>query len=1741
MNYNGRVILSIVVCFLFMGTLITVKNAKAEEIDVDYEFIDNLVAQLANENQTYWQGREYGTPGEQDAAQNLKNAWDQNMPGYAPALKDSIYIGPLNKIDDKLVLNDAWSYNLFINNQEVPRTSHSYQPIPCLFHKYQNIDNQEYVLKKAPDAWYQEICGRTSQEDVQAPCYQINYFSLGGSIVDGELTYVKDYSSFHPDGETGIHLIEIDNAVSDDIFNEKMNQIINANGSGFVVITDNPTFINKKITTLPGVAINRKDGERLKETINSYDEVYIEAGKELTVYPYMDDHVNTIYLIELSKIKYYDSQNPIGHYHDDGRGWNATSKFFFYSLKLHNTPMDAFLFQDLSGKTTFNFGINDMVKNPTKSYALMIPSHMRPGFMISGVLGDPLENETLIRFSIFSHKDYHISSYDVTGTIQGENPECIVICGHYDTFWGKGTIDNSVGPSLAWGIGKWFYDNYYSQNKMPKYTIKCVAFAGEEYIDMGSQFWVYKYIEQEHLNVVSVINTDTVSMTVPGIPFTPWIYTKDPNRFDQILTTMDLKGYYDKTGTHYQSPELWKWRKNICDQTDTYEFRDYANDIIAIDRWPYQNSSNQWPGDLLVQWGDHRGGPTNNDGDTLDKIDYTDLHAIADMIKDLAIYCAVESNLDFVSTPSFTLIDLDLDNIFDSVKIDFGVQTDVSCWGSAELCIYQSGTALTKTLVQKLDDIQQGGENNYEMTITLPPNATAGTYEVELTLKDYNGNSDAQSSQYLALSPFKNPMADFTEQCDRENSKLFSFEDTSLASPNALITSWNWSLGDGSYSNQQECQYTYTETGTYNITLTVIDNTLKSANITKTIEVYNTLPVASFNAETTITTPNTMIQFNSEAYDIDGSITNTTWYFSDDSIEYGNTVMHSFSKSGFYSIYQIVKDNDNSTNDTFVSNYILVADALIDDNFQDDSNAHKWNTIKKGLDNVTDGAVIYVYNGQYASFEVDKSVALYGENQVDVNISGGNPGIKIRSNNVTIDGFNIGPGTEGVNVFADYTHIKNCIFHNNTNMGIILNHSDNCTLENCVIVGDGYGVKLMNNSMWNVIKNCSISQDIYGIFITNSSYNFIGSPSITTPEVTDSSFSHCNKPIYLQNASFDYIIGCDIAGGPSSGSVSKSMNGICLNSSVNNTISSCKIHNVSGNGICLKSSSGNKIDFCKITWNTNGISLENSPENLLAQNHFGGNSQYAVHIPGETPENQIYYNDFFNNGYGLTNQIWDANGARGVENLWSKAGNNTLTKTGNGEGNYWSNYQGIDMNHDGIGDTPYLFNSGGIERNDSFPVMEPYGWWGCFQNNTPPEINYVTATPHTTGLGCSESITSTVTDDDNISLVTVNITYPDQSVHIFTMNLTGNSVYEYILADTWLTGQYNYHVWAIDENYNTNTSSAYHFHVSAIATIQVGTTKNAYVNNEYISLTAALGSDPATVFKSSSPDGYIKNVNTNYLTAQGSTTGTVDDRSSSMPIGQTKSVFPPFTYEIDRGFLFFDTSTIPGNLIIDSAKLGLYKVNDNSITDFMITVQNGQPTYPRNPMQPGDYNKNYYTGNGGAFDTSGFANGYNYLNLNINGVNWIVHGGMTKLCLRSSRDIIPTAPDRTEYVTITTHEYPLDCGPTLTMIYRNQSKIKNTGISDIKGYLLIQVQQFDSRSGTWKTVDDTIDEQTPRTITHGNQLALDSIFNGRVNTHFLPGSGLYRVYAAFQDPLGNILVDSNGNHLVSTYQFTVTL
>ena len=195
--------------------------------------------------------------------------------------------------------------------------------------------------------------------------------------------------------------------------------------------------------------------------------------------------------------------------------------------------------------------------------------------------------------------------------------------------------------------------------------------------------------------------------------------------------------------------------------------------------------------------------------------------------------------------------------------------------------------------------------------------------------------------------------------------------------------------------------------------------------------------------------------------------------------------------------------------------------------------------------------------------------------------------------------------------------------------------------------------------------------------------------------------------------------------------------------------------------------------------------------------------------------------------------------------------------------------------------------------------------------------------------------------------------------------------------------------------------------------------------------------DPPIPFTTSASDANAYKTGIGgYSTLQSSTTGVVESSATSLRVGQYFYEYNG-AYWIRRAFVYFNTgSVLPENADITSATLALYGRDDYSDTDFYITIQSGMSTYPHDPVVTGDYNKAYYSGDGGSLHTSDFSSyDYNDISLSATGRGWINDSGWTKFMLRSNREILGTTPTGSEGVVVYSFEKGTGYAPKLAVTY----------------------------------------------------------------------------------------------------------
>ena len=192
-----------------------------------------------------------------------------------------------------------------------------------------------------------------------------------------------------------------------------------------------------------------------------------------------------------------------------------------------------------------------------------------------------------------------------------------------------------------------------------------------------------------------------------------------------------------------------------------------------------------------------------------------------------------------------------------------------------------------------------------------------------------------------------------------------------------------------------------------------------------------------------------------------------------------------------------------------------------------------------------------------------------------------------------------------------------------------------------------------------------------------------------------------------------------------------------------------------------------------------------------------------------------------------------------------------------------------------------------------------------------------------------------------------------------------------------------------------------------------------------IGIFAAISSTPivkATTYSyvvavnSQSYDGYAYDEESLWSIARNSTTADVIDATNIFASVGYDHIDGPYygTYKLYRSYLYFDTSFIPSSATIDNATLSIKISATDLDSNFNVTIQNGQPTYPHSPFTIYDYYHNYYSGNGGNVSTSGMsADSYINMTMTSLGLTYIRPVTTTKICLRADADDIRVYIEKT--------------------------------------------------------------------------------------------------------------------------------
>ena len=171
----------------------------------------------------------------------------------------------------------------------------------------------------------------------------------------------------------------------------------------------------------------------------------------------------------------------------------------------------------------------------------------------------------------------------------------------------------------------------------------------------------------------------------------------------------------------------------------------------------------------------------------------------------------------------------------------------------------------------------------------------------------------------------KKPVAQPGGPYEASINEMVRLNGSSSYDPDGSIIFYRWNFGDGSSEILDTApMHSYTDPGTYTVTLTVVDNEGRSSMANTTVVIGGTIftgepPVAQFFVSPSPGRANQAVTFNASlSHDSNGTITGYRWDFNGDGV-FDTTWMsspvatHSYATQGSYYVKLEVKDNDNVT------------------------------------------------------------------------------------------------------------------------------------------------------------------------------------------------------------------------------------------------------------------------------------------------------------------------------------------------------------------------------------------------------------------------------------------------------------------------------------------------------------------------------------------------------------------------------------------------------------------------------------------------------------------------------------------------------------------------------------------------------------------------------------------------------------------------------------------------------------
>lgn len=330
------------------------------------------------------------------------------------------------------------------------------------------------------------------------------------------------------------------------------------------------------------------------------------------------------------------------------------------------------------------------------------------------------------------------------------------------------------------------------------------------------------------------------------------------------------------------------------------------------------------------------------------------------------------------------------------------------------------------------------------------------------------------------------------------------------------------------------------------------------------------------------------------------------------------------------------------------------------------------------------GDTVQVAQGMYAEqLLIDKPIMLQGIGRPTLSAQGSGDVIRVRSADVSIDGFiirdsgiDLAAKNSGIHVetASDRARISNNSLAYNL-FGVWLEGVKDARVVNNIITGKrdllsaarGNGIQVFNTSGAQIIDN-NISYARDGIYVDVSSNALFRGNKIHHLRY-GTHYMNTHHSTWENNESY------------------LNRGGLALMEVRDLTVRNNIAWGNTDHGIMLRTIQDSVIENNVVAGNGRGFFIYDAEYNTVQANLVIGN-RVGIHLTAGSGNNKVDGNDFISNQEQIKYVA-----ARDVE--WGRS-----------QGNYWSNYSGWDQNADGIGDMAYEANDVVDRLNWQYPLLK---------------------------------------------------------------------------------------------------------------------------------------------------------------------------------------------------------------------------------------------------------------------------------------------------------------------------------------------------------------------------------------------------------------------------------------------------